>query len=210
MMAAQRSRAAVQLPGSVNPRVVLRTAVALLLPGLLVIGAYAVAPEQAPAPSARTFQRVRDLVDLRNALEAYRADRGRYPESPGPGGWAGLHNAWGVSTPEWIPDLAPRYIASLPREPREDSNGSNQYIYKSDGTNFKLLVFYPERDCAVMAKLRPELLDPIRGGGPYPCHAYGFWSSGAAGWQGSPPRHRSDARLFHQSKILVLRCIALL
>ena len=183
IMAVQRGPAAVQLFRLVRPRAVLHTAAALLLPSLLVIVAYAMAPEQAPAPSPRTFQRVRDLVDLRNAIEAYRADRGRYPESPGPGGWAGLHNAWGVSTPEWIPDLAPRYIAVLPKEPRENANGSNQYVYKSDGTNFKLLVFYPERDCEVITKLRPELRDPIRGGGgPYPCHAYGFWSSGAAGW----------------------------
>jgi hypothetical protein len=183
MLAVQRGRAAVQLFGSVNPRTVLRTAVALLLPSLLVICAYAVAPEQTPPPTPRTLQRVRDLTDLRNAIEAYRTDRGRYPESPDSGGWAGLYNAWGISTPNWISDVAPRYIATLPREPREDANGANQYVYKSDGTNFKLLVFYPEQDCEVITKLRPELLDPIRGGGgPYPCHAYGFWSPGAAGW----------------------------
>ena len=183
MIAAQQGRAAVQILRQLNPRAALRISVALLSPSFLVVCMYALAPEQAPTPSPRTVQRVSDLTDLRNAIEAYRADRGRYPESPGSGGWAGLFNSWGVSTPNWIPEVSPRYIATLPREPREDANGANQYVYKSDGTNFKLLVFYPEQDCEVITKLRPELLDPVRGGGgPYPCHAYGFWSSGATGW----------------------------
>ena len=182
MRAVQRSRAVVQLLLRSNPHPALHTAVALLLPSLLVLCAYAAAPEPAPSPSPRTLNRVRDLIDLRNALEAYRADHGRYPQSPGPGAWAGLHNASGLPTPNWIPDLAPRYIASLPHDPRDASSGTGQYVYVSNGTNFKLLALYPERDCEVIAKLRPDLLDPIRGGDPYPCHAYGFWSPGAAEW----------------------------
>jgi hypothetical protein len=183
MTALQQGRTAGHLLASPDLRALLRVAAALVLPSLLVVCAYALAPERTPAPSAAALQRVRDLTDLRNALETYRSDRGRYPESPGPGKWAGLYSAWGVSTPDWIPGLAPRYIAGLPSDPRNGTNGAHQYAYKSEGTNFKLLAFYPDQDCEAIKKLRPELLDPLRGGGgPYPCHAYGYWSPGAALW----------------------------
>lgn len=182
MRAVQRGQAVVRLLLRSNPSLALHTAAALLLPSLLVLCAYAAAPKPAPSPSPRTLNRVRDLIDLRNALEAYRTDHGRYPESPGPGAWAAIHNASGLPTPSWIPDLAPRYIASLPRDPRSNLSEAGQYVYASNGTNFKLLALYPEQDCEVIAKLRPDLLDPIRGGDPYSCHAYGFWSPGGAKW----------------------------
>lgn len=181
-MIVRQGRWPAHLLGRIDPRNALRAAIALVTPTLLVFGAHAVIPESIPSPARRTVQRVADLTDLRNAIEAYRTDRGQYPKSP-EGRWAGLHSAWGLATPNWIPDLAPRYVAALPREPRKDANGANQYTYKSDGTDFKLLVFYPEQDCEAIAKLRPDLLDPIRGGGgPFPCHAYGYWSPGAAAW----------------------------
>jgi len=118
---------------------------------------------------------------LRNALEAYNRDHGEYPDTHDE--WIGRYNTWGKAAEDWIPNLAPRYIKALPVDPRYTTNGGYQYLYRSDGRDFKLLTFFPEGDCPTITKERPELLDPIRGGkAAYTCHAYGFWSPGAAHW----------------------------
>lgn len=127
-------------------------------------------------------RRIEDLTVISDALKSFRKNTGRYPTTPA-GDWVGLHNAWGRSQEDWIEGLVPEYLAALPRDPRRDANGSHQYLYRSDGLDFKVLTFYPEDDCAYVKRHRPELLDPIRGGsGQYQCHAYGFWSSGGARW----------------------------
>jgi hypothetical protein len=155
-----------------------RSTVYLVTPSLLIVTA-GLFIESQPINVAR---RVNDLTDIRNAVGAYREVHGTYPRSSNEE-FTGLYNAWGPSAEDWIRGLVPRYIARLPRDPRMSSNGAEQYLYRSNGSEFKLLSFYPEDDCRVIRRRRPELLDPVRGGsGAYVCHAYGFWSQGAAVW----------------------------
>ena len=182
IMAVQRGPAAVQLFRLVMSRAVLHTAAALLLPSLLVIVAYAMAPEQAPAPlrepssgfatwsisETRLRRTGRIAAGIRKV--PVRADGPAY------------------ITPGRIDArMDSRSGATIYRRPAQRASGKRERVQsvrlQVGRDNFKLLVFYPERDCEVITKLRPELRDPIRGGGgPYPCYAYGFWSSGAAGW----------------------------
>jgi hypothetical protein len=118
-------------------------------------------------------RRLFDLNRLREALEAFRRDQGRYPHSKG---FDGLHTNWGESGPNWIAGLAPRYIETLPRDPRDNDDPANQYLYASDGTDYKLIVHHPE-DCETLRREHPDMVDPARG-----CGAYGYWTPGASTW----------------------------
>ncbi len=126
---------------------------------------------------ARNTKRIADLKQLQTALELYYNTHESYPSSRGgSGNWDGLYSCWGDSTSNWIPGLAPTFIGSLPRDPRNHTACNQQYIYNSDGTNYKLISHGPEKCADVKAKY-PSLIDPRRD-----CWAFGFWTPGARRW----------------------------
>lgn len=66
----------------------------------------------------RDTKRKSDLLEIRQALETYRAEVGTYPD-----------------TATWIADLSPDYITALPTDP----NGSNyDYLVGATGTTYSL------------------------------------------------------------------------
>lgn len=71
---------------------------------------------------ARDAKRKADLREIRNALQAYYNDFGRYPSA---GGCAdGNNGCYGNSyEANWIVGLAPTYIKELPHDPRESTSG---------------------------------------------------------------------------------------
>ncbi len=126
---------------------------------------------------ARTAKRITDLAQVRKALEMYYNTYNSYPISPcdAEGCWAGIYSCWGPDTAAYIPGLT-AYVNKIPRDPRNHTNCGEQYIYYSDGINFKLISHVPEECTEVKAKY-PNLIDPTRD-----CWAYGYWSPDAAGW----------------------------
>ena len=124
----------------------------------------------------------KDTSQLRmiaTALEAYHTQFQSYPVSSG---WQGFCSAWGASLgANWIPELQTSGITSgttLPVDARQGSSAScvdnqQQYIYVSDGTNYKLISV----SHSSVANVPAALIDPTR-----PTTAYGFWSNGAASW----------------------------
>lgn len=118
--------------------------------------------------------RVQHLTSIRDALVAYHQVHGSYPKSCG--GWDGVHTNWGVSTPDWIPGLVPEYLPCLPRDPRNHDVPDQQYLYNSDGTDYKLISHAPWDEEVVKQKY-PGMIDPVR-----PDWAYGFWTNGAQNW----------------------------
>jgi len=68
------------------------------------------------------------------------------------------------------------YISVLPRDPRNHTVCGEQYIYNSNGTDYKLIAHQPE-ECLVVKAKYPNLLDPMRD-----CWAYGYWTEGAKNW----------------------------
>lgn len=122
----------------------------------------------------RYNQRVRDLSEIRDALEKYHQAKGSYPPSQG---FDGLFSIWGRSSADWIPGLAPTFIKKLPRDPALSEEKTPQYIYRSNGAGYKLLAHGAEASCMIASRLNPELLDPLRR-----CFAFGYWSEGAQGW----------------------------
>lgn len=82
----------------------------------------------------RDARRISDIRQLRNALELYRSDNGRYPSSGGSPiePYTLLNSA-----------LVPRYIASIPRDPKSGwgcrgPSGEYCYSYPVNGSAFHL------------------------------------------------------------------------
>lgn len=119
-------------------------------------------------------QRKRDLEQVRDALNAYYQVHGRYPPSES---FDGLHSIWGKDTAQWINGLAPEFIPVLPLDPAHSKESVPQYIYLSDGNNYKLLAHGPTQSWAYAKSLNPELVDPVRDG-----WGFGYWSEGARNW----------------------------
>lgn len=92
--------------------------------------------------SRRDRQRLADLETIAAALEAYRKKHDAYPGTGG--AWFARRNCAGPSREDWIPGLAPEFIVRLPQDPRADEACDHQYVYKSDGTDFKILALGPE------------------------------------------------------------------
>jgi prepilin-type N-terminal cleavage/methylation domain-containing protein len=98
---------------------------------------------------SRDALRVQELDELQTALEDYYADNGAYPVSlngqldyesacsplssgvvwnGGPGGYTG--------STAWIPNLAPKYIPTLPTDPSVNGSTATCFTYYSSGTNY--------------------------------------------------------------------------
>lgn len=131
---------------------------------------------QYPAPDINesTPQRVRDLTKIIHALERYKLDNKQYPISSI--GWDGLYTIYGVASEQWIAGLVPKYLDRLPSDPRNNNSGDDQYLYKSNGANYKLVAHSPD-DCEQIKQVFPTLIDPVRD-----CWAYGFWTKNAERW----------------------------
>jgi hypothetical protein len=117
---------------------------------------------------------LQDILVLTQALQKYYDDNHSYPKSSG--GFDAVVAAFGESKEEWIPGLAPKYIDKLPVDPRKTEDSGKQYMYKSDGKDFKLIAHNPLGIDDVV-KQHPELVDPVR-----PSWAFGVWTEGAKNW----------------------------
>jgi len=112
---------------------------------------------------------VADLTAIRNALNAYYADNGTYPV-----GNVSVNDASHPPKDRWIPGLVPKYLAAVPTDPRGLPAANRQYLYMSDGRQYKI-ISHGSEDATYGSKARPDLVDPLR-----PTHAFGFWTSGFA------------------------------
>ena len=126
---------------------------------------------------AKEITRITDLRSIKLALDAYFIENYSYPNSLGGAGeWDGLYSCWGDADTNWIPGLVPEYMGLLPKDPRNNDVCGEQYIYKSDGADYKLLAYNPT-DCSWVVTRYPNLADPVRD-----CWAYGYWTTGAVSW----------------------------
>lgn len=129
------------------------------------------------SPDETNFPRLIDFFAIVYALEKYKLKYQAYPISSDEGrGWDGLYSRFGESRHDWIPGLVPEFLSELPRDPRMTKSPSEQYLYKSDGANYKLLAHSAD-DCLEVLKIFPNLVDPRRN-----CRAYGYWTPRGATW----------------------------
>lgn len=107
--------------------------------------------------AARDKQRVIDLENIRLAIELFREANDHYPyqgcgapddaskwTGPGPheitSGFIWADPADSVGCDDYILDLAPDFIAELPLDPKFENENQIGYIYRSNGTSYKLLL----------------------------------------------------------------------
>lgn len=93
---------------------------------------------------SRDAIRKQELVELRKAIEMYYFDYGYYPKALSYTSSlnVGCGNTVGVQSSDWIPGLAPTYIQALPTDPYyTDPTACKGYIYRSDGTDYKIMAF---------------------------------------------------------------------
>lgn len=115
-----------------------------------------------------------DIFNLHDALNKYYHDNRSYPKSSG--GWDAIIAVYGQSKEDWIPGLAPKYIKKLPVDPRKVKDPVKQYMYKSDGTDYKLIAHFPVGMDDII-KNYPQFVDPRR-----PSWAFGVWTEAAKNW----------------------------
>jgi hypothetical protein len=113
---------------------------------------------------------VRDLVSINDAIKAYHAKNGAYPVAKKAGGFLDRGK-------NWIPGLSPEFIAELPRDPAmsTDKDGP-QYLYVSDGTNYKLLAQGVSLVGSTNVEVLGVKLDPSKQN-TQESAAFGFWTA---------------------------------
>ncbi len=97
--------------------------------------------------AARDDVRKAALKETQLALELYKAQYGSYPPagcSAGAGVWVGVGSAGGnfssaQSCTNFIPGLAPDFIAVLPADPNRENEAGIGFFYQSNGTSYKLI-----------------------------------------------------------------------
>jgi len=118
---------------------------------------------QSARQKARCGKRRADIVSLQAPLEAYYDANKAYPNTGG--AWWGISASYGsrdvTGSNGWVPNLAPTYIRRLPSDPADD-NGNRSYLYRSDGSNYKVLSHYSHTDGCTLGDLKDTLYDPAR------------------------------------------------
>ena len=116
-----------------------------------------------------------DMSNLNKLINLYYVDNGSYPSTGGSTSWSG-----GGQAANFIPGIVPKYASVEPQMP-SDPDFNNDYLYASDGTNYKLIRYSGAAGLPAPERTNNALADPVRntsvGGG-----AWGYWTSGAASW----------------------------
>ena len=119
-------------------------------------------------------QRKADLARIKAALEAYHQAHGAYPISLE---FRGLQSADGKDPAVGVAGLAPAFIDNLPVDPGRSDESHSEYLYASNGSDYKVLAHGPTQSCVYAKEQNPELLDPVRD-----CWGFGYWTDGARNW----------------------------
>lgn len=117
--------------------------------------------------------RLQHLDHIRYALDLFQRKYGHYPVSEG---FDGIRSPIGAARRDWIRGLVPEFMKNLPNDPANSPDGLKQYLYSSDGRDYKLIA-HDTGDCERVRSTNPNLVDPVR-----VCFAYGYWTPGGAGW----------------------------
>ncbi|MEQ1780881.1 MAG: hypothetical protein ABMA14_05945 [Hyphomonadaceae bacterium] len=123
-----------------------------------------------PDPRVVNRKRVQDLVSLNDALKAYHAKNGAFPQAAA---LAGM-NERGAN---WLPGLAPDFVKELPHDPAHGPG--TQYVYVSDGANYKLLATGVSLVNSPNVEVLGIKVDPTRNP-TVESASFGFWTAGFA------------------------------
>jgi prepilin-type N-terminal cleavage/methylation domain-containing protein len=143
---------------------------------------------------SRDSSRKSSLKQIGDALERYRVAAGRYPQTPG-NNWCGAPGSYYTSCgADWIPGLvASGELKVLPQDPsvgkqlRCSSSRHTSFIYRSNGTDYKLVAHCAMESRAGIssctaakfsAGTQDQFCDP-----PRYTYSWAIWSSATSrGW----------------------------
>ena len=126
----------------------------------------------------RIKQKLKFAELIHSGLEEYRADHGKYPVSPA---FRPLRGQTAADVATWLP-LSTSIIEQLPNVIPYSSARESIWMYRSDGTGFKLICHQPPEDEGRLAvRSFKRFVDPERSTIDE-AHAYGLWSVGAEAW----------------------------
>lgn len=124
---------------------------------------------------ARNAKRMSDLRQLQLAITLFYENTGAYPSTGG--GWRGKPGvdlaacttsgtSWYTGSADWIPGLVTGgYLPSLPTDPGNSTACNTQYIYISNGVDYKLMYHNIAADGGNAFWANSPLRDPRRDGG---------------------------------------------
>lgn len=141
---------------------------------------------------SRDARRLADMRQITTALEVYYDSNAGYPTTGG--SWLSQCPGWGsVAANSVAPGLVPGYMPAFPSDPgMVIASNLNCYIYRSNGTDYKLLDYNLSSDANVGAY--PTLVDPARnygqsfqspnqcGGATEATRTWATWSPGGRCW----------------------------
>ncbi|MFA6278856.1 MAG: type II secretion system protein [Candidatus Paceibacterota bacterium] len=132
--------------------------------------------------SARTkaydAQRLSNLISVQQALEMYYSTNGSYPVTGGSGTFRNkCSNFWTAG--EYIPGLAPTYIAVLPTDSQMNfSNSTCCYTYAGTAINYKFM-FY---SCTAGSVDCTGPIGTTKIPDPFRANSCAVYTPGASGW----------------------------
>ena len=119
-----------------------------------------------------------DIKHINDAILIYRSQNGQYPTTAN--AWVYQHaTAGGAVNASFIPELVTgKYLDKMPVGKTKSGYGAYSYIYRSTGTEYKLLRYITSPSNLPSAERTDNtLLDPVR-----PATGWGYWSTGGASW----------------------------
>ncbi len=127
-------------------------------------------------------KRLAEMQQLQKALSLYYDDNGVYPTTSN-AWWGncsnfGSHDTSGSNG--WVPNLAPKYITTLPLDPKPIGNGGC-YLYQSNGKDYMLLVYQTVESYNQATNKWPR---PAKNGVSPNSYEndFAFYTNGASGW----------------------------
>lgn len=153
---------------------------------IAVLSAIVIAKVSGSRKNTNYLKRLSDLNQINLSLQRYNAQNyGKWPSTSGV--WYSTHTCAAVSatatTTGYVPALIPTFIAQLPLDPDKATNCTSGpvYMYKSDGRNYKLIVYNDSKDTDVLLQKNKNMVDPMRVS-TSSTPSFGVWSPGGAGY----------------------------
>lgn len=130
------------------------------------------------------LKRTAELGQMNLVLQRYNVAVGKYPTTSG--GWRTSGTCTGLSATAgaaYIPNVVATYTPSLPVDIKKATNCTTgpMYAYRSDGRDYKLIIYNNQEDKDIVLKKNPQLVDPARGS-TTTRPSFGYWTSGASAW----------------------------
>ncbi len=120
-----------------------------------------------------------ELASIQKGILMYFSENGSYPDTAN--GWRG-YVGYGAHGQNFVPGIAPQYVSKVPGPSVLSAN--SDYLYRSNGSDYKLIAhdsntgsggFYAL--CPLAVQMNPQMADSSRN-----CWAWGYWSTGGAGF----------------------------